>query len=121
MDTNNTNIGGDSENINNLVPNAPKMNTSNEKESSAGPIAGSIIVIVIIILGGLYFLNQRTSDVDDSGPTGDQIRLEGDEATLDLATQNESDEVDDIEADLDATSLEDLDKELGDIDAELSF
>jgi hypothetical protein len=109
-------------NTGNNTPGAGSGSGPETKEGSAGPLVGSTIVIIIIILGGLYFLNQRASDdATDTGTTGDEIRLEEDSAALDLAAQSESDEVGDIETDLDITELDDLDEELGDIDVELNF
>lgn len=64
----------------------------------SGPVIGLIVILAIIILGGLYFWNQRA---------GNEI-LEYD----DINTQSEADNTTSIEADLDATDIENLDAEL---------
>lgn len=96
-----------------------QTNTTNSQEGGSGPIVGSIIIILIIVLGGWYFLSQKTA-VDD-GMTGDEIRQEQDDVTLNLGTQGSTDEIDDIEEDLENTNLDDLDADLGNIDAELGL
>ncbi len=69
--------------------------------SSAGPVIGVIVILVIIILAGLYFWGQRTND---------DMRIED---TLNAINfQNESDELNTSEADLEATDIENLDSEM---------
>ncbi|MDO8569296.1 MAG: hypothetical protein Q7R89_00715 [bacterium] len=69
-----------------------------EGEGSNGLIIGAIVILVIIILGGLYFWNQRAAS---------------DEAVInEINLQNNSDEAAAIEADLNATDIENLDAEL---------
>ena len=86
------------------------------EKKSAGPVFGIIIIVVLIILGGFYFWGTLS---DSMSPA--EIEAEVDAALEDLETQSTSDEVSDIEADLDSTLLDDLDKELEDIDLELDF
>ena len=64
---------------------------------SSGPIIGVIVIIAIVILGGFYFWSQRA----------------GNDAAIDeINTQSGSDEASAIEADLNATDIENLDAEL---------
>ena len=77
-----------------------------------GPLVGIVIIVIILILGGLYFWGQRTGD----GVISDQ-----DTVVEALETQSLSDEIVDIEADLDATDLESLDADLSAIEDELDF
>ncbi|OHA89620.1 MAG: hypothetical protein A3C70_02595 [Candidatus Zambryskibacteria bacterium RIFCSPHIGHO2_02_FULL_43_14] len=72
--------------------------TEENSGSSIGPIIGIIVILAIIILGGLYFWNQR-ADVTD-------------QTVESINTQNVSDEAAAIEADLNATDIENLDAEL---------
>lgn len=73
-------------------PNMPR-----ESSGSAGPVIGIVVILVIVILGALYFWNQsRTNDA----------------ALESIQTQNESDEANSIEADLDATNVDNLDAEI---------
>jgi len=68
-----------------------------EGGGSSGPIIGAIVILAIIILGGLYFWGQRASN----------------DAVIDeINRQSDSDEAAAIEADLDATDIENLDAEL---------
>lgn len=69
--------------------------------SSAGPVIGIIVILVIIILGGLYFWGQRN---------GENTILN--EALNAINLQSDSDEIDTIEADLNATDIENLDSEM---------
>lgn len=78
-------------------------------DSGVGPIIASIIIILIIIIGAFYLfstIKEQTSDNKNS-PTTEQIE-----------NQNESDEISDIEADLNSTDLENLDLELSAIVSE---
>ena len=83
------------------------VNMDKEGGDSAGPIIGIIVILVIIILGGLYFWSQREGNdttINDATIT--------DEALESINTQSELDDTASIEADLDATDIENLDAEL---------
>lgn len=67
----------------------------------SGPIIGAIVILAIIILGGLYFWNQR---VGEGVPTNETIE--------NINMQSDSDAAAAIEADLDAIDIENLDAEL---------
>lgn len=74
------------------------------KGDSLGSLIAIIVILVIIILGGLYFWNQNKTSTDlDSG---NSANLES------INTQSNSDNTADIEDDLNATVVEDLDAEL---------
>lgn len=34
-----------------------------EKESKVGPLIGSLIVVVVLVVGALYFLSQKINDI----------------------------------------------------------
>ncbi|MDP2641921.1 MAG: hypothetical protein Q8P21_01355 [bacterium] len=70
-----------------------------ESGGSAGPVISVIVILAIIILGGLYFWNQR-------GATDNGAALD------DINTQSESDDTTSIEADLESTDIENLDAEI---------
>lgn len=73
------------------------MNMEDNGGSSAGPIIGAIVILAILILGGLYFWSQRS----------------GNDAVIEeINTQTNSDAAAAIEADLNATDIENLDAEL---------
>ena len=102
----------------------PQMPEETPKPSSIGPLIGIIIVILVIVLGGLYFWGQRVEkNADESMATKEGAMSEGSD-TADtsielLETQGSSDEITDIEKDLDSTDLENLDQELELIESEL--
>ncbi|MDP3875128.1 MAG: hypothetical protein Q8Q22_01245 [bacterium] len=68
---------------------------------SNGLVVGAIVILAIIILGGLYFWSQRVGE-----------KVSTDEVIENINQQNNSDEAATIEADLDATDIENLDAEL---------
>jgi len=78
------------------------VNMGKEGGGSAGLIIGVIVILAIIILGGLYFWGQRAGD----------DAMKTDEALESINTQSELDDTASIEADLDATDIENLDAEL---------
>ena len=71
-----------------------------QKSGSAWPVIGAIIILVIVALGAFYFWNQRASNrmLDD--------QLNG------INAQSNSDEAASIEADLNATDVENVDYDL---------
>jgi len=85
-ESNNVNMGGD------------------PKGGSSGPIIAIIVILVIIILGGLYFWNQNKAGTNLE--SGNSANLES------INTQSSSDNTADIEADLNATDVDNLDAEL---------
>jgi len=92
-----------------------------EEKKHVGPMIGIVIIVAVIILGGLYFLEQRAVDTTESGMTAQEVMQVPDETLNALETQGVSDEVADIEADLTDTDLSGLDAELEDIEAQLVF
>jgi uncharacterized protein HemX len=92
---------------------------STQKDSTVGPMIGSIIVILIILVGGLYFLGALISSKKTEIQT-EQVQQEQAE-TLEVeqtAKQSSSDDVSSIEADLKATDIDNLDKGIDDIEKE---
>jgi len=78
-----------------------------------GPIIAVLVVLVLIIIGGLYFLNTRSSNKPYVPSTG------GDPMTESLNQQSSSDDLNSIEADLNATNIDNLDQGAAVIEAEL--
>ena len=88
-----------------------------------------LAIILISAVGSLWFYNQKAiqekSDqakmgVSDFIPEETAPPTEEDTQTAALQQQSDSDEINDIEADLQATDLSNLDKELADIEAEIA-
>ena len=82
-----------------------------ENKSSVGSIIGTIVIIAIIILGGLYFWGKR---IEENKSKENLITnfTPGTEETAGTNTTNNigaSDELDAIDADLNATVLDGLD------------
>jgi len=84
------------------------MEGGGKSGSSAGPIISVIVILVVIILGGLYFWSQSASDY---GVT-DNSSLMTDQTVEAIKMQGQADDTSSIEADLDATDIENLDAEL---------
>lgn len=105
------------------MPEEMMKEESPHQNSTLGPVVGTIIIVAVLVIGGLYYwgaqLNKQVA-VDET-VTGEQIAAEPDASTEALGEQGTSDEVDAIEDDLNLTDLDDLDAELGNIDAELGL
>ncbi|HEY4487109.1 MAG TPA: hypothetical protein VJB70_05295 [Candidatus Paceibacterota bacterium] len=89
-------------------------------QNSIGPIAGVVLVIAILAIGGFYFFGKELSQRTEA-PSAEEILSAPDQALQNLQTQGTSDEVTAIEADLTSTNLENLDAELNTIETELNF
>lgn len=90
------------------------MNMGNLNEKKAvGPVIGLIIILVVIVLGSIYFWTSRTTyaplNSDTTSEQGDSVSTEV------ILEQNSSDEPDTIEADLnefDESDINNLDSGL---------
>ncbi|KND48018.1 MAG: hypothetical protein AB201_00250 [Parcubacteria bacterium C7867-006] len=87
-----------------------------ENKSSVGSIIGTIVIIAIIILGGLYFWGKRVEEsklrqnlVTDSANTQQPVEMS--EAATIKSVSN-SDDLNSIEADLNNTKLDGLGTEV---------
>jgi uncharacterized protein HemX len=92
---------------------SPIQATAPQKShKSAGPIIGILVIIIIMVLGGLYFWGQRLDQQIQ------QTQEEVPQQSQTQDTQPTSDEVSSIEADLSATNFDTLGSEIDSIDAE---
>ena len=87
-----------------------------QNKSSIGSIIGTIIIIALIILGGLYFWGKRIeeSKATQSAMTDTEAGIttpEQNEATV-IKSMSSSDDVSSIETDLQKTNTTNLDTEL---------
>lgn len=72
-----------------------------DDKKGSGALVGSVIIILIIIIGGIYmFRNAKVQNVEQNMTT--------DTVVEDLGTQTEGDDLTDIEADLNATDLDNV-------------
>jgi hypothetical protein len=96
----------------------PPMSPEPQHKSSIGPVAGAIIVILLLIAGGLYFwgaqLNKQ-EDVPSFIPSQEEMAQE--ESTLQsesaagLPAQSSSDDVSSIEADANAMNMNEFESQ----------
>lgn len=93
----------------------PAQNPIQEEKKSIGPLISVIIILALIIIGGLYFLKER-SNQNRYIP---EIQEEGDPVTNSLMQQSDSDDLNSIEADLNATDVNGLDQGAAAIQAEM--
>jgi hypothetical protein len=98
----------DTFNLNQMPPMPNRM-----EKKSVGPLIAVITILVLIIVGGLYFLKERSSQ-PAYVPTE-----QGDAITESLNQQDSSDDLNSIEADLNATNLDNLDQGAAVIETEL--
>lgn len=89
----------------------PPMPATTPKKSS-GPLIAVIIILVLIVIGGMYFLGQRMNK--DYG-----VPSQTDQITDALNQQGATDDLNSIEADLNATNIDSLDQGAAVIEAEL--
>jgi hypothetical protein len=96
-------------------------------DKSVGALIGSIIIVIILIIGGYYLWSTKVAPVTEptmmegtpvpgSGAnemTAEEQALSQPDAVLNqMAAVGSTDEVSDIEADLSATNMEGIDSEL---------
>ncbi len=78
-----------------------------------------LLVLVVVIVGGMLWAMESGLILPKPSPSPTPTAVE-DESTAALEEQGTSDEIWEIEADLNATDLSDLDKEVQDIEKELA-
>lgn len=82
------------------------------EKSTSGPLIGIAIIIIVLIAGGIYFWSTAVDRGGEAELPTIQSEEAVDEIVSQLNTQGTSDEIADIEADLDTTELDNLDSEL---------
>lgn len=111
---------------NNTIPpiNPITQTPTKKEEKSIGPAIGIIVIIVIIILGGLYFWGQRLAQkpapvVEQQPQTQQEVPEVTPGADINqLQNQSSSDDLNSIQADLNTTDLNNLGTEVNSINAE---
>jgi len=86
-----------------------------KKDGGIGPILGIIIIVILIALGGLYYF---TTGINNLEQQEIQDETTPDEAAATLEVQGTSDDLADIEADLNASDFSNLDESVTSFDAE---
>jgi len=94
-----------------MEPNNSNMNI--DGEGGVGPVIALIIILAVIVLGGLYFWGQRTSN-NTTDIYGNPISPSvSDSNTIPVIdNQSSSDASASIEADLKATDIDSIDSQL---------
>lgn len=95
---------------------SPTMGGPGEPERKYGPLIGIIIIITLLVVGGFYLWGAQIADRALDGELEESTE---DPMTQMLKEQSSSDDVSAIENDLEATSADNLDAELNDIESEL--
>jgi|SRR3989344_6377803 len=90
----------------------PPIGSIDSQKKSSGPLIAVIIILALIVIGGLFFLKERIGQDTYVSPEIDSV-------TQDLQTQGNSDDLSSIEADLNATNLDNLDQGASVIQAEI--
>ncbi len=102
--------------LNHMNEQEPKINRpiqdlveSTQKNSTVGPIIGSIIVIILIIGGGLYFfslaINARKVQIRQEQIEEEQKKTKQIE---NIIKQSNSDDINDIETDLNSITIDQI-------------
>lgn len=102
MDNETNNVNSSMNNpVSSPTPTPTPVNTpiGENKEGSAGPVIGTIIILAVIVLGGFYFWSQRVA----APSIMDEAAVE--QAVTDITTQSQADNISSIEADLNATDV----------------
>lgn len=85
-----------------------------QNPKSVGPAIGIVIIILVIILGALYFWGQT---IDRREVILNQQQMETADQAGSLPTQSSSDDLGSIEADLNMANFEDLGNEFNSVEA----
>jgi hypothetical protein len=88
-----------------------------EKNTNMGPIIGGVAVALIIIFGGAYYMLNATPVEPAAMPTLQDAEASDDPTVQATMTQSSSDELADIQADLDSTDLSSVDEAAAGMDA----
>ena len=96
---------------NTSMPQAPIGKMASGSKSNKNWVYWVVVLLVILGAAAYWWL---ASDILNAPTAGNSTE---DQATAGLEQQSSSDDVNSIEADLNATNLNDLDKEFGDIEA----
>ena len=110
------------------TPGSPNLMNQNFQggapKSSMGPIIGSIIVVLVVVLGGLYLYGQQLGNKapnEEPVVTPKEVSAAADQATISLGAQGSTDSMTEINKDLTATEVSNLDAEMQSVDQNLSY
>lgn len=94
-----------------------------KKPQSVGPVIGISIIVLVLLVGGLYFWGEQVKkqEREEAVQKAQEIESAPDNKTDRLNTQSSSDAASSIEADLSATDLNNLDEGTSQADGELQL
>lgn len=99
-----------------VMPQTPQ--TPSDKKT-IGPLVGVVIIILVLVLGGLYYWGQKIN-TEDQTVSPETITGADDPLLAELNQQSDADTTAAIETDLNATDLSNIDTELENIETEVS-
>ena len=79
-----------------------------------GPLIGIVIIVGLLAVGGLYLWGMQLMQDETMTP-----QSQSDQVTEDLQTYSTSDDLGSIEADLEATSIDNIDSGASEVEGEL--
>jgi len=71
-----------------------------------GPVIGVVVILLIIVIGGLYFWSERSKNMEAQP---DNMAAANDAELQAVSTQSSSDDASSIQADLNATNVDSVD------------
>ena len=102
-------------------PSMPKDSMPKNKEGGAGSIVAIVVIVVLLVLGGVYYLMMGgalpASNTSEVLPTMEDVQNSSDSEVQATLTQSPSDELADIDADVQATNLSGVDSALNEAGA----
>jgi hypothetical protein len=107
----------DQVNPNQMPPITPSYSPLEPSKKSYGPLIAVVVILLVIVIGGLYFLGERMSRAPYT-PVPQPESTE-DNVTASLKSQGSSDDLDSIEKDLNSTDLDNLDQGAAALQAEI--
>ncbi len=96
--------------------------TEGVEEKSTGAIIGIIIIVVLLVIGGIYYIETRSSHEPaptEQVQTPKEIQSSTNNIVKSIEKQGTSDKINDIQKDLNNTNFKNIDVDLGKINSEL--
>ncbi len=83
-----------------------------QNKKSIGPVVGLIIILALILIGGIYFWQQRESQLKQV-PTTESASTTENAGNQSVSSATSSDDIDSISKDLQNTDIDGLSTETG--------
>lgn len=88
-------------------------NFADTKKGGVGPVLGIVVIIALIAIGGYYYFTSGVEQIPNYEAGEEDATVQA------LSEQSTSDTISDIEADVEATDLSEVDALLEDLEADL--